>query len=276
MSEPIKAITTQLPGVAEFTPTGLRLRPGLSVEAYLELGRTLASIQTLSRVYLADYARGGVEMMGADGARECWRQLDLELGLALATQLEFSLGLPLLEGDMRPQGLTDEHFFIAAAECDGEAQQAYWLNVAREAGLNARQLQISIRAGEVRRAVSTPAGTRLRFGTIYQVSNAWRAFESVAKKPEEMSAEDIEAVIAELEPVVKYYEAVKGVAKGDADSVEVGPWLRWGDLLESHKREIAANTWQAGVVFQEKEYRFSAGKDGKPVLWDARAVKAQP
>lgn len=210
MSE--KPLAVQLPGVADFTPTGLTLRKGLSCEAYMELGRTLLGIQRMAAVYLADFARQGVERLGENDARNCWAQLELELALPVASQMEMSLGIELPVPAARPDGLSDEHFLVAARECDDQAEMVHWLNVAREARLDARQLQLTIRAGELRRAVPTPAGTRISFGTVFQVESAWKSFAKVAKKPSELTADEAAEIAHALRPIVDYWRELEEVA----------------------------------------------------------------
>jgi len=210
-------LTITAPGLATITTTGLTLRAGISINAYHDLGRDLIAMRRMVGVYLADYARAGIERIGDTEARGVWAALETETGEAgLAKQLDLHLGLPALAPSARTWQLSGEHYLVAERECETPDDAAKWLAVAAEAKLDARQLQLTIRAGEVRRAKPTPAGTRVALPSLWRVVAEWRHFAAHAVTAERLSAEERADTLRLLQPIVDYAASLSMEAQGVA------------------------------------------------------------
>lgn len=193
------------PTCATITPNSLALTDGHDLDDYLALGRDLVTVQRMAALYLADYAREGVRLFGREAAASAWKSVEQDTRTeGLAEQLELHIGAVTLTPQRRKWQLSAEHYLVAERECDDSKQMERWLEAAAAAKLNARQLKLSIRAGEVQTARSTPAGTRVRLPSLLRVLSEWRFFAEHATPPAKLTDAERAEAVELLRPIVEY------------------------------------------------------------------------
>lgn len=192
-----------LPRGIAHTATSLVLPDGLSVEQWADVGRYLQAAQRAALLWRADWLSYGQKRFSEAEVTEAAVQLDFEFRELRALEV-----LGRVEAAERRPALTTEHHFVVAKRVKDAVERDVWLRRAEAEGLSPRELQASIRAGEVVRIDSEKR--RLRFpspGAVRRAFDDWQA----ALGPgwvKSWTLEDCEAVAAELRPIVEFREEV--------------------------------------------------------------------
>jgi len=198
----------KLPGVEKIDERGLTLRAGLSVEAALATGAFLKTCAATAQLWLADFRRQTIALLGEQDADDVAGQLKLEM--------DEPPPLPAHEKRERWAALSSEHLFVAGRECEDEAAAERWLDAAVSAGLTAQQLRLSIRAGEIRACSASGAGTPIAFPTLQKVAVEFGLF---------VRRVDVgEYGLADCELAMKL----------------LGPILEWAGTVRARKAELEA------------------------------------
>ena len=166
-----------------FEARSLNLPPDITLEQFSDIGRFLKQCSDASQLWLQDWKAQGERILGPDAVSLTCQQLELEIGSLPA----------LVAPEDRVASLSPEHHFVAARMCEDAFDAKNWLETAVEANLDARQLALSIKAGEVRRASPQAAGARMGVVTPHTVLLAWQHYRS-AVHPSKYDGEDAEEV----------------------------------------------------------------------------------
>jgi hypothetical protein len=160
-------------------------------------GDFLHAAATSLQLWLADFSRIAIHVLGEVGAQELAEQLDLELIADV---------LPSLE--KRDERLTAEHHFVVARHGLSEEEQVRWLDVAAMEGLSARQMDASIGAGKVVRDVPRKAAAGVpTIQGVRALFDLWlRAVEDEIPK---WNRERLEQLNEELSPIFQVAWDVK-------------------------------------------------------------------
>lgn len=189
-----------LPEGVRFTKTGLLLPEGLEPEQWVAVGGMLSSAHRALGLWHGDWVKHGRANYDAEFVSAALGQLELPLH-----KLErFELTAEVLP-EHRSESLTEEHFFVAGKRLDNDADRERWLQLAEAEKLSPRELQASIRAGQVvhideaarRGWIPTPAAMRFAFEAwAKELGDGWMSW----------SVEDFPDVLEEFEPLLKFRE----------------------------------------------------------------------
>lgn len=185
-----------------FEARSLNLPPDITLEQFSDIGRFLKQCSDASQLWLQDWKAQGERILGPDAVAMTCQQLELEIGSLPA----------LVAPEDRIKSLSPEHHFVAARMCEDAFDAKTWLETAVEANLDARQLALSIKAGEVRRASPQAAGARMGVATPHTVLLAWKHYFD-AVDPLKYTPEDADQVRAILMQVVDEVEAFCALLK---------------------------------------------------------------
>ena len=185
-----------------FEARSLNLPPDITLEQFSDIGRFLKQCSDASQLWLQDWKALGERILGPDAVAMTCQQLELEIGSLPA----------LVAPEDRIKSLSPEHHFVAARMCEDAFDAKTWLETAVEANLDARQLALSIKAGEVRRASPQAAGARMGVATPHTVLLAWKHYFD-AVDPLKYTPEDADQVRAILMQVVDEVEAFCALLK---------------------------------------------------------------
>ena len=198
-----KSLLTDLAaGLQMFEARSLNLPPDITLEQFSDIGRFLKQCSDASQLWLQDWKAQGERILGPDAVALTCQQLELEIGSLPA----------LVAPEDRVASLSPEHHFVAARMCDDAFDAKNWLETAVEANLDARQLALSIKAGEVRRASPQAAGARMGVATPHTVLLAWKHYFD-AVDPLKYTPEDADQVRAILMQVVDEVDAFCALLK---------------------------------------------------------------
>ena len=161
-----KLLTDIAASLQMFEARSLNLPPDITLEQFSDIGRFLKQCSDASQLWLQDWKAQGERILGRDAVAMVCQQLVLEIEVAR------SLPPP----SERIESLSVEHHFIAGWMCEDIEDAKMWLATAVEAKLDANQLRLSIKAGEVRRASPQAAGARVGLANIGAVMYEWTQF----------------------------------------------------------------------------------------------------
>ena len=185
-----------------FEARSLNLPPDITLEQFSDIGRFLKQCSDASQLWLQDWKAQGERILGPDAVALTCQQLELEIGILHA----------LVAPEDRIKSLSPEHHFVAARMCEDAYDAKNWLETAVEANLDARQLALSIKAGEVRRASPQAAGARMGVVTPHTVLLAWQHYRS-AVDPAKYNGDDADEVRGVLMPLTAEIKAFCALLK---------------------------------------------------------------
>ena len=197
-----KLLTDIAASLQMFEARSLNLPRDITLEQFSDIGRFLKQCSDASQLWLQDWKAQGERILGPDAVAMTCQQLELEIGSLPA----------LVAPEDRIKSLSPEHHFVAARMCEDAFDAKTWLETAVEANLDARQLALSIKAGEVRRASPQAAGARMGVATPHTVLLAWKHYFD-AVDPLKYTPEDADQVRAILMQVVDEVDAFCALLK---------------------------------------------------------------
>jgi hypothetical protein len=186
--------------IETLTETALLLKNDITEEKFREVGRMLKACHDCSKVWLGDWHAQGELIFG----EKVMQQIEMDLRLEGAR-------LPALP-DPASRNLSAEHHFVLGSLCKDTAESTHWISLAQEAELTPKQLAISIKAGEVRKATPQPAGARMGFATPHAVLLAWQHFRS-AVDPAKYNGDDADEVRGVFMPLTAEIKAFCALLK---------------------------------------------------------------
>ena len=214
-------------GLCTFSRGALVFTRTPTQDEWEQIGRYVHAARGSSLRWMADWRMEGRRQFGDEIVDETSRSLQLEF-----KDLRAAEALEALE--MRSEALSDEHHITLAKHLpdDGlskareEWQEAAqrWLKIAEEEGLSPKELQKSIKAGEIVResAGNAPSGSAgsgvLTLEAIHMDFLRWRSRVADDGFPEEWKDFQLMKVVDLLRPMALAYEAANsGISTGPFD-----------------------------------------------------------
>ena len=212
-------------GLCTFSRGALVFTRTPSQEEWEQIGRYVHAARGSSLRWMADWLMEGRRQFGDEVVNETSRSLQLEFKDLRAAEALESL-------EMRSDDLSDDHHLALAKNLDGlskareEWQEAAqrWLKIAEEEGLSPKELQKSIKAGEIVRETSgsAPTGSAgsgvLTLEAIHMDFRRWLSRVSDDGFPEEWQEHQLAKVVDLLRPMAMAFErATSGIQSGRAE-----------------------------------------------------------
>jgi len=193
--------------VAEYTvPQGVRatktqliIPPGLAKEEWANLWQYLSTASDSVNLWKADALTYGQNNYEAEFISSVVGQQELAIH-----GMESLVLLQQVDPAYRNEVLTEAHYLVAAKRCKDKKDQEVWLDTAVIEGLDPKELQASIRKGEVvridmkKRRVSLPSP--------YAALREYKAWQREwGQGYKQCNAQELEEILQVIRPMFDYY-----------------------------------------------------------------------
>jgi len=215
----------RLPRGVTFTKTALLIDQDVTPQEWAEVGDYLAAASRACGQWTGDWVRHGRANYDAGVVAVTIGQLELPLHAVERFELMADVA-----PESRREELTPEHHLVAAKRLTEPAEREDWLERAARLGLTPRELQASIRAGEVvrideakrRGGMASPYAVRAEFDAwAREIGESWQCWP----------AQDLQEVADALRPVAEMREKLLRTG----DEVRFGPEVEKAEKLKAEK-----------------------------------------